>query len=236
MTHTLRILIESFIEGETSITPLSPGSPADESSGEGGNRGKLQRVKPQSRKTFRLRKSRKNRIEVSHIKIEPNEIPTTTTIPPQIIHTPPIASAPPIMELSVSAAGAGHLSDSSVRSRRLSSRASRTAGETTSWDSESMVSQTSSTSGYRESISLQLTTMGSPCNVPPLASPDMHDLPSTSSATTANNYIAFDGSSPDCSFSGNGNERTALLSKNEQTSSQQSLLMVFETRDEDTLI
>lgn len=48
--------------GETSTTPLSPGSPADDSSGEQPhpNKSRLQRIKPQSRKTFRLRKSRKN--------------------------------------------------------------------------------------------------------------------------------------------------------------------------------
>lgn len=52
--------------GETSTTPLSPGSPAEDSSGETHpNKSRLQRIKPQSRKTFRLRKSRKNRIEVN---------------------------------------------------------------------------------------------------------------------------------------------------------------------------
>lgn len=53
--------------GETSTTPLSPGSPAEESTGEvNTNRPRLQRSKAQSRKTFRLRRSRKNRIEVCH--------------------------------------------------------------------------------------------------------------------------------------------------------------------------
>jgi hypothetical protein len=60
--------------GETSTTPLSPSSPADESSSEINgrpNKPRLQRSKAQSRKTFRLRKSRKSHIEVSHIKAEP---------------------------------------------------------------------------------------------------------------------------------------------------------------------
>lgn len=101
-----------------------------------------------------------------------------------------------------------------------------------------MVSQTSSTSGYRESypvMHLKETLDSSPKAFPPLASPDIHDLPSTSSAcTTANNYIQCDNSSPDCSLTDNG-ERTALLSHNERSSSQHSLLMVFE-QDETTLI
>lgn len=102
-----------------------------------------------------------------------------------------------------------------------------------SWDEDSAVSQTSSTSGYRESYSLQCT-MDSPRMIPPLASPDLHDLPSTSSATI-NNYLACDNSSPDCSFNENG-ERTALLSRNDRSSSQHSLLMVFDSQDETTLI
>lgn len=74
----------------------------------------------------------------------------------------------------------------------------------------------------------------SPKAFPPLASPDIHSLPSTSSATTANNYLHMDNSSPDCSLNENG-EKTALLGHNEKSSSQHSLLMVFE-QDETTLI
>lgn len=70
---------------------------------------------------------------------------------------------------------------------------------------------------------------------PPLASPDLNDMPSTSSTTT-NNYIAFDGSSPDCSINGSGGEKTALLTSSQRTTSQHSLLMVFPNQDEDTLI
>lgn len=105
-----------------------------------------------------------------------------------------------------------------------------------SWDEDSVVSQTSSTSGYRESypvMQLKESLDSSPKPFPPLASPDPHDLPSTSSAVT--NYIHGDNSSPDCSLNENG-ERTALLSPTERSSSQHSLLMVFDSQDETTLI
>lgn len=119
---------------------------------------------------------------------------------------------------------------------RISKRGKPTEG---SWDEDSMVSQTSSTSGYRESypvMQLKESLDSSPKACPPLASPDIHDLPSTSSAcTTTNNFIQYDNSSPDCSLNENG-ERTALLSHNERSPSQHSLLMVFEQQDETTLI
>ncbi|CAB0043579.1 unnamed protein product [Trichogramma brassicae] len=125
-----------------------------------------------------------------------------------------------------------------------------------SWDED-----TSSTSGYRESYSLQLVSLessngnngnnhpnGSNNNAPPLASPD---LPSSSSTTT--NYMAFDGSSPENSINSNGGERQALLTQSSQrTNSQHSLLVgtagtgagtagngsttTTTTQDEDTLI
>lgn len=107
-----------------------------------------------------------------------------------------------------------------------------------SWDEDSVISQTSSTSGYRESypvMHLKEPLDSSPKSFPPLASPDLHDLPSTSSATTTNNFLQCDNSSPEYSFNENG-ERTALLQQNERSSSQQSLLMVFESQDETTLI
>lgn len=106
-----------------------------------------------------------------------------------------------------------------------------------SWDEDSAMSQTSSTSGYKESYPVMLLREPLECSpksfVPPLASPDIHDLPSTSSATTTN--LQCDNSSPDCSLNGNG-ERTALLSQGERSSSQHSLLMLFEQQDETTLI
>lgn len=104
-----------------------------------------------------------------------------------------------------------------------------------SWDED-----TSSTSGYRESYSIQLVSLESsnnntrPIQAPPLASPDLNDMPSTSSTTT--NVIAFDGSSPDCSINGSGGEKTALLTSSQRTTSQHSLLIVFPNQDEDTLI
>lgn len=69
--------------GETTHTPLSPASggespvggpkispgilegDAEFSGSEGGERPRLQRCKAQSRNTFRLRRSRRNRVEVS---------------------------------------------------------------------------------------------------------------------------------------------------------------------------
>lgn len=102
-----------------------------------------------------------------------------------------------------------------------------------SWDED-----TSSTSGYRESYSMQLVSLDGAgarsVQAPPLASPDLNDMPSTSSTTT--NYIGFDGSSPDCSINGSGGEKTALLTSSQRTTSQHSLLMVFPNQDEDTLI
>lgn len=100
-----------------------------------------------------------------------------------------------------------------------------------SWDED-----TSSTSGYRESYSMQLMSIDGTksSHVPPLASPDLNDIPSTSS--TATNYMGYDGSSPDCSLNGSGGEKTALLNSGQRTESQHSLLMVFQAQDEDTLI
>lgn len=89
-----------------------------------------------------------------------------------------------------------------------------------SWDED-----TSSTSGYRESYSMHLESVNNAHSQPPLASPDLNDMPSTSSTTT--NYMAFDGSSPDSLMNGSGGEKTM---------SQHSLLMVFPNQDEDTLI
>ena len=68
---------------------------------------------------------------------------------------------------------------------------------------------------------------------PPLASPDAHDLPSTSSATT--NQMPAEGSSPESSI--HSGEDLALLENSvPHSSSAHSLLMVFEPQDEDTLI
>lgn len=110
------------------------------------------------------------------------------------------------------------------------------------------MSQTSSTSGYKESYSLLMMTLEGPptptgvvattsinngASQPPLASPDAHDLPSTSSATT--NHMPAESSSPESSI--NSGEDLALLQHSvPHSSSLHSLLMSFETQDEDTLI
>lgn len=104
----------------------------------------------------------------------------------------------------------------------------------------SLDEDTSSTSGYRESYSMQLVSLDTSNgnqgdHAPPLASPD---LPSTSSTTTTN-HMAFDGSSPECSINSNGGDntpQTQLTQSSQRTNSQHSLLMVFQPPDEDTLI
>ncbi|XP_050309913.1 protein unc-80 homolog isoform X2 [Anthonomus grandis grandis] len=108
-----------------------------------------------------------------------------------------------------------------------------------SWDEDSAISQTSSTSGYKESYPVMLLKdplETSPKIFPPLASPDLHSLPSTSSAAT-NNFLVQDNSSPDCSLNETG-EKTALLEKEDQSSSKDSLLMMFDqdAQDETSLI
>ncbi|XP_059612441.1 protein unc-80 homolog isoform X4 [Phlebotomus argentipes] len=128
--------------GETSTTPLSPGSPAEDSSGEI-QRHRLQRSKAQSRKTFRIKRGRQN------------QAGDTVSLAPEPVELPP---PKPVADLS--------------------------------WDS---VSQTSSTSGYRDNCSLQtgfLSPDGSLASAPPIG----------------------------------------------RSSSQHSLLMLFEAQDEDTLI
>ncbi|XP_021940294.1 protein unc-80 homolog isoform X4 [Zootermopsis nevadensis] len=266
--------------GETSSTPLSPSSPADESSGELSghpNKPRLQRSKAQSRNTFRLRRSRKSRIEVSHIKVEPSELSVEDkqeqeNFPKQQqqqqqqqkhkllsqqqqkqASTADIPSRQPaVVPVSSAAATCQQLPSASVLcARRLSVRQSRSSDNAhssvadVSWDE---VSQTSSTSGYRESYSLLMMALEGPptptgvvaatsvnnrASQPPLASPDVHDLPSTSSAAT--NQMAAEGSSPESSI--NSGEDLALLEHSvPHSSSLHSLFMAFEPQDEDTLI
>ncbi|KAK2588606.1 hypothetical protein KPH14_006375 [Odynerus spinipes] len=223
--------------GETVTSQLSPSSPNEDSSGESRpDRPRLQRSMGQSKRTFRLRKSRRSHVEM---KQEQQDVSANQSI----IQTSPS----PAMEASVFSIPSD---SSSIRSRRsLSIRQSD--GERgcnidqqqfhalqlqhhhhhhhhhlhpqvsdVSWDED-----TSSTSGYRESYSMHLESGNNTRAQPPLASPDLNDMPSTSSTTT--NYMAFDGSSPDCSMNGSGGEKTM---------SQHSLLMVFPNQDEDTLI
>ncbi|XP_032667266.1 protein unc-80 homolog isoform X6 [Odontomachus brunneus] len=257
--------------GETLTSQLSPSSPTEDSSGElRTDKPRLQRSMGQSKKTFRLRKSRK-----AHIETRNTDLQLTQTKPEQseaILVEETTSQLKAAMPSSSASAAEPSLSNipsdsSSIRSKRsLSIRKSDGEKNATvpgdqqqqfhgatlqyhhshhhhhhiypqmsdvSWDED-----TSSTSGYRESYSMQLVSLDGnnarSTTAPPLASPDLNDMPSTSSTTT--NYIGFDGSSPDCSINGSGGEKTALLTSSQRTTSQHSLLMVFPNQDEDTLI
>ncbi|XP_029661672.1 protein unc-80 homolog [Formica exsecta] len=248
--------------GETVTSQLSPSSLIEDGSGEfHTDRPRLQRSMGQSKKTFRLRKSRKSHIEMTQTKSEQQDatlIEETASQTKSFVQASSASAVdPPLSNIPSDS--------SSIRSRRsLSVRKSDGDKSTSvptdqqqfhvathqhhhchyyhhhlhpqvsdvSWDED-----TSSTSGYRESYSLQLMSLDGTnrsAQAPPLASPDLNDMPSTSSTTT--NYIAFDGSSPDCSINGSGGEKTALLTSSQRTTSQHSLLMVFPNQDEDTLI
>ncbi|XP_076295580.1 unc80, NALCN channel complex subunit isoform X9 [Lasioglossum baleicum] len=251
--------------GETMTSQLSPTNPNEDSSNEcRPDKPRLQRSMGQSKKTFRLRKSRRAHIEVPQLTQEQNE-GTTPVVQPTT--TQPLVLTPPTTTIETSTFNIPSDS-SSIRSRR-GSTIHQSDGERSniapndqqqlhsnihhhyhyphhhhhhltlqtsdvSWDED-----TSSTSGYRESYSMQLVSLDSSNNnrgvqAPPLASPDLNDMPSTSSTTT--NVIAFDGSSPDCSINGSGGEKTALLTSSQRTTSQHSLLILFPNQDEDTLI
>jgi hypothetical protein len=162
--------------GETSTTPLSPDSPAEDSSGEN-QKHRLQRSKGQSRKTFRYKRGRLNVGEGSTLATAPTS-------------APPVPQQPQVIQASSSA--------SQQHSHFVIPPLDPDNGRPTtdvSWDS---VSQTSSTSGYRDNYSFQ-TGMLSP-----------------------------DGSLND------GN--TMCNISIQRSSSQNSLLMLFEAQDEDTLI
>ncbi|EDW38859.1 GL13705 [Drosophila persimilis] len=118
--------------GETSTTPLSPESPAEDSSGDH-TRSRLQRSKAASRKTFRLKRSRLTPME-----------------PPSIV--------------------------TSLSQEEQQPQAQPKAIGEISWDS---VSQTSSTSGYRDNNSLQtglLSPDGSLGGLTLGRSPSQHSL------------------------------------------------------------
>ncbi|EFN85740.1 Uncharacterized protein KIAA1843 [Harpegnathos saltator] len=249
--------------GETLTSQLSPTSPIEDSSEEvRTDKPRLQRSMGQSKKTFRLRKSRKAHIELTQAK--PEQLDTTLVEEPSQSKSTP---TPPVSAVEPSPLSNIPSDSSSIRSRRsLSLRKSdgeknsavpcdqqqQFYGAThqhyhshyyhhhlhpqmsdVSWDED-----TSSTSGYRESYSMQLVSLDGnnarSTTAPPLVSPDLNDMPSTSS--TATNYMGFDGSSPDCSINGSGGGKTALLTSSQSTTSQHSLLMVFPNQDEDTLI
>ncbi|XP_066582663.1 protein unc-80 homolog [Prorops nasuta] len=275
--------------GETVTSQLSPSSPTEDSSGEcRPDRPRLQRSMGQSKRTFRLRKSRRAHAEPTSAKIEHEHLPPLiagqTTQPSKEKAGPATSQQPvqiavqqsqptnqPIAQpASTSAAVDPSVfnipsDSSSILSRRsLSARHSDGEKNNNSTSDQfyatghqhhhhhhhhhyhlhpqasdvSYDEDTSSTSGYRESYSMQIVSLDSSNNrgdlAPPLASPDLNDMPSTSSTTT--NYMAFDGSSPDCSINGSGGEKTALITSSQRTASQHSLLMIFPTQDEDTLI
>lgn len=96
---------------------------------------------------------------------------------------------------------------------------------------------TSSTSGYKESYSINLVSIEGNCNytenAPPLASPD---LPSTNS--TATNQITFDQSLPEFSMNSidDGDKATLLTQSSQQSTSEFSLQIICQTQDENTLL
>ncbi|XP_046393341.1 protein unc-80 homolog [Ischnura elegans] len=298
--HVASTVENRYSSGDTSTTPLSPSSPIEEGSVDiaGHPKPRLQRSKAQSRKTLRLRKSRKSHIEVSHIKVEPQEIPRVAGS--QVHSDEPL-------ELSVAgmptahAAGPSHSSVTSSTAMttapsapppatkpKIQHQPSIRKADPPSWDEDSAMSQTSSTSGYRENLSTAerygllvlesppltsaplmpscmqhtrsshassssvskhsqkpgstvplLASHPHPPHTPPLASPDMHELASTSSTSReASGHYGSPHNVPGGSSveSLNSGEDTALLKKSHKGDSHQSLLMAFETQDEDTLI
>jgi protein unc-80 len=164
--------------GETSTTPLSPDSPNEDSSGEN-QKHRLQRSKGQSRKTFRYKRGRLNPAEGTPMSSAPSSAPP---VQPTQTQTP------------VSASSVQQHSHFVMPPLPLDSENGRPTTDV-SWDS---VSQTSSTSGYRDNYSFQTG----------LLSPDgsLNDNMSLTPTTVA------------------------------RSSSQNSLLLLFEAQDEDTLI
>lgn len=158
--------------GETSTTPLSPDSPADDSSGDN-QKHRLQRSKGQSRKTFRYKRGRINVGEGA-------VLTSSASVPP----TQPVQPVAPLSSSSVAQHSHFNMPSSDNDNRQATD---------VSWDS---VSQTSSTSGYRDNYSFQTGML-----------------------------------SPDGSL--NDGATSATL---QRSSSQNSLLMLFEAQDEDTLI
>ncbi|KAK6643812.1 hypothetical protein RUM43_000075 [Polyplax serrata] len=262
---SLKTFKGNFVKGEMSITPLSPGSPNDESSGETTgkyNKPRLQRSKAQSRKTFRLRKSRKNRMGISEaddIKLEKQSYSTPAT-PTQIT---PQAQKLLLEQLKEAKLKEMLVKDESKRRCPASEKCSGSSdklsrvvpaerkrsdescrplvernhlsqghsqgylpicgyknnallkAELSADEDTSAVSQTSSTSGYRESCSLITMLTESPTL----------QRPSSIPMTTT---------SPESSLTSIDGDETAVLARS--SSSQHSLMMLFETQDEDTLI
>lgn len=190
------------------------------------DRPRLQRAHGPSKKTFKFRRSRHANTEAApqpqaHARLESDEGSSLGEwadwgdwgAPSPYLSAAPAAALSPA-SASTSAAAAGEAGDSSPRRRLLVPAPINTD---TSYDSE--ISQTSSTSGYRESYSLQASMAESPgCarghrspSATPHASPD---------------------ASLSCESGTSSAERTALLG----AASQRSLLLSSDLRDEDTLI
>jgi protein unc-80 len=175
--------------GETSTTPLSPDSPADDSSGET-QKHRLQRSKGQSRKTFRYKRGG-------------GRLNQTDSI---VVVAPPVPSSAPPTQTQTTQATPTYASNTQSQSHSHFHMppldADRLLTDTDvphSWDS---VSQTSSTSGYRDNYSFQMGFL-----------------------------------SPDGSLNFNEGALAGPSISIPRSSSQNSLLMLFEAQDEeDTLI
>lgn len=184
---------------------------------------------------------------MSHIKVEPPPIPTVSTTSPSI---------PAPLELSVSSIpqyasltppqSATLQTPSSPRGRKLSHGK---LYRDVSYEEDSVMSQTSSTSGYKECFTdrYSLLMLESPPQAalglhmpPPLASPDIHDLPSTSSTSHDQTRHASLGQESSAE-SLNSGEDTALLpdtpTPQPPASPHHSSLGLFDHhQDEDTLL
>ncbi|KAJ8719024.1 hypothetical protein PYW07_016580 [Mythimna separata] len=208
-----------FTSGETSMSPLSPMSPGEASCGEciparasldsdllvdehsdtpdAGERPRLQRAHGPSKKTFKFRRSRHTKPDVSHVRLESDD---GSSPGPESTPLRRAWSQPPFLQPSY-------------------------INTDTSYDSE--ISQTSSTSGYRESYSLQASMTESPGGSAraALASPEAARSPSATPHASPDASLS-------CESGTSSAERTALLG----AASQRSLLLSSDLRDEDTLL
>lgn len=176
--HSQRLRFVQSVElrhssGERSTTPLSPESPTEDSSGETQKPHRLQRSKAQSRKTFRLKRAQNSSRDLLGGGTGQKEGFLPSSSPPSLSQASSTATLTAIVTTS-------SLTSTPPTSSNFSTALIKPITDF-SWDS---VSQTSSTSGYRDNYSFQ----------------------------------------------------TGFLSPDDKTSSQQSLLMLFEAQDEDTLI
>ncbi|XP_075975825.1 unc80, NALCN channel complex subunit isoform X2 [Anticarsia gemmatalis] len=207
-----------FTTGETSTSPLSPMSPGSLSPAGGARRElaalvgerpdspdaerpRLQRAHVPSKKTFKFRRSRHTKPEVSHVRLESDD---GSSPGPESTPLRRAWSQPPFLQPT-------------------------NINTDTSYDSE--ISQTSSTSGYRESYSLQASMTESPGGSAraALASPDGQRTRSVTPRATPH---ASPDASLSCESGTSSAERTALLG----AASQRSLLLSSDLRDEDTLL